>query len=153
MCGVALDKIKFWLNQYIYSKNSRINLRGVFDETVMTDRLVFGHRIYDYLDLYYNFFINGDIEINRIDRRSMRQLQEHKVIMLKRFEVMNNKKYLSSEYLENYKLVLEEAQIVHNLQTKFNFKEDIDILIKIKENLKKLADMEMSQLGKIVISL
>jgi hypothetical protein len=144
------DKIKFWIEQYVKSKNSRIMNKGVMDEIAMTDRLVFGHKIYDYMDMYYHFFVTGAVEIWKMDRRSLRQLWEHKKIMMKRIETISEMNLISKDFIKEYKSVLDISSNLQNMQTKINLTEDINILTRIKEKLKSLAEIEIVVLNNIL---
>lgn len=143
------NRTRFWIEQYLQSKNSRIMMRGVMDDVAMTDQLVFGYKIYSYMDLYYHFFENGDIDINLMDRRSLRQLWEHKKIMMKRIEKMSDSGFVSSEYKGKYKSVLDASTNLHNMQTKLNFTGDISILRRIRERLNILAENEFHILSEL----
>lgn len=141
--------IKFWLDQYLNCKNSHIMFRGVMDEYSMTERTVFGIKTYDYLTMYLYYIISGRLNPQYMDRRSYRQLWEHKNVMLKRVEALVDKKYIDEKYIELYKPIVNSASILQNLQTKFNVTGNIKILSDMMERVKILSEDEYLILNKL----
>lgn len=144
-----LYDVRFWLDQYLNSKNSYATMRGVNNEQAMSEKLIYGIKTYDYLTMYLYYIISGRISLDNIDTRPFRQLYEHKLIMMERLTALAENKLIDSTFKEQYEPVVQNAMILHNSQIKFNLTENVNIISGMFERVKKLAETENDILTKL----
>lgn len=145
-----IENIKFWMDQYIKSKNSRIIQRGVNNEIAITDNLIFGYRIYDYLLAYLSYFVNNEAQIDNFDFRFSRQLLEHKIIMLERLKELYKNKFIGKITLNQYKSIVDNAQVLHNLNTKLLFTHESSVFKSIYERVLVIGSREKDVLENVL---
>jgi len=145
-----LDLIKFWMDQYIKSKNSRIVQRGVNNEIAVTDNLIFGYRTYDYILLYLNYFIKNEAPFWEYDFRYSRQLLEHKRIMHERLTILCKNKLIKEDIVGQYNEIVECANIIHYLNIKFSLTKEHSIFVRILDNLVKIISKEKNILEEVL---
>lgn len=148
-----VETIKFWLDQYIKSKNSRIIRRGVNDEVAITDNLVFGYRVFDYLLCYLSYFVNNEVEIYDFDFRFLRQLLEHKELMMNRLRMMHEHNLIGKEMLGQYKNIVDIAQMLQYLNIKLLITDERRIFLKIYDGINDIYSKEGSILEKVFMQL
>lgn len=110
---------------------------------------IFGIQVYDQLSkclsLTYDKKIGADL-------RPFHVLWDHKVVMLRLIKFLVNNSYLldGEYYIKEYTLVERETQVIRNLYMKFLIDSDFAILLKIREELLKVKELEIKILEGIL---
>ena len=141
-----VNLVKSTIEDYLSSKglveHGMVPLKKKKKET-----LVYGVECYDYL---LNYLKN--LDQYKYDHRTFFVLYEHKKIMTERIRYMQDNGYLSAgdNFLECFKQIETEAEIIHNLWLKYGIKNRESTLITIIAKLEQLALFEKENLKKVL---
>lgn len=104
-----------------------------------------GIAVHNYLRLYLQFILEGEIPYERMDRRIMRLLSEHKKCMLDRIHALEERFGLSDEVSSRYRQVVESSNCIRLQYAVCKRKRRDDLLVEIMDKLKEieLAEYEI----------
>ena len=103
---------------------------------------VFGVEVYPMLYMYFNRLESGETPHERIDRRIIRLIWEHKKCMLARILMLENHCGLSSEMSEAYAPLVDLADSIRFIYMKYCMKRNVSLLNTIQGRLKELTEKE-----------
>ncbi|MNW60327.1 hypothetical protein D3C74_383000 [compost metagenome] len=112
---------------------------------------VFGIDCYSYIHEYYKSLLKKEV---RFDVRYIHNVWEHKLLMTKRIEYMNNNKVieLSQEIVSQFKSVENRAQTLRNLMLKFHLNGDNKHIHSIMDGLSEIVEQEVFLINTVLQS-
>ncbi|MNO50748.1 hypothetical protein D3C76_411320 [compost metagenome] len=110
---------------------------------------VFGTDCYSYIHEYHKSLLNKEVDF---DVRYIHNVWEHKLLMTKRIEYMNNNKVIeiSQDIVGQFKSVENRALSLRNLMLKFRFSEDPKHIHSIMDGLSQIAEQEVYLINKVL---
>lgn len=115
-----------------------------------TEEFAYGIIVHDYICVYlYKLAINA-FPYERIDRRIFRVLWEHKKLMLKRIQAIEDKMCLGSSFSESYVPLVAESNAMRMLYASHVLKRRDSLLPKLQERVMKLKEAEQAILESFV---
>jgi hypothetical protein len=103
---------------------------------------VHGIIVHDYMRLYLQFLLDGEIPYDRKDRRIMRLVLEHKKCMADRIAAVENKLGCSSDLSNRYAPVAESANRAHTYYVAYRMKQKDELLRLIQKELATMKAIE-----------
>ncbi len=103
---------------------------------------VFGIAVQDYIAMYLNKLADGSIPYERMDRRVMRVIWEHKKVMLERLRAVEDKLGLSHEISMRYEPLVRQAEDMRMLYASHRMKRRDSVLPVIRDKLIALRKTE-----------
>ena len=98
--------------------------------------------VHQYIAKYVDKLFDGSIPYERMDRRVLRLIWEHKKVMLERIEKIEQSLNLNNEISEKYKPLVAEANTMRMLYASHHMKRRDSVLPIIKKTLLKLMETE-----------
>lgn len=135
---VALDGIVRYMDSSF--EKYPINSRG----------LAHGIIVQDFLAMYLEKLLDGSIPFERMDRRIMRPIWEHKRLMKMRIEKIEEHLKLNSDISKDYESVEKEANALRILYATYNRKKRDSLLLNIHDRLLKLKEKEYRLLQQLI---
>ena len=135
---IALEKIKEYLDSS-YEK---------YPET--EDGLVFGSIVHNYIARYVEKLYDGSIPYDRMDRRVLRMIWEHKKVMLERIKLIEQALSLDSETSDAYISIVKDADTARMLYATHHMKRRDSVLPIISKTLRSIKDREYELLTTIL---
>ena len=120
-----------------------------FPET--EEGIVSGIAVHDYIVKYVGKLYDGSIPYDRMDRRVFRLIWEHKKIMLKRLELIENELTLDDSISQAYNSVVREADNCRMLYASHHMRQRNSVLPIIQKKLIVLKDLEFDLLCRLLV--
>ncbi len=105
-----------------------------------------GIAVHDYLRLYLQFLLDGEIPYERKDRRIMRLIYEHKRCMADRIAAVEEKLGLPTDIRREYAPVVESAKRAHAYYVSYRLKQRDELLCMIQGELEFMKATEEKNL-------
>lgn len=106
--------------------------------------------VHEYIAKYVEKLFDGSIPYERMDRRVLRLIWEHKKVMLQRIEKIEKVMEMNHEISEKYKPLVAEANTIRMLYASHHMKRRDSVLPIIKEKLLELCEKERELLTLLV---
>lgn len=106
--------------------------------------------VHDYLRLYLQFLLDGEIPYDRKDRRIMRLIYEHKRCMADRITAVEEKLGYSTNLRLKYAPVVESAQRAHTYYVSYRLKQKDELLRMIQKELTFMKKTEETVLSEFL---
>lgn len=119
-----------------------------YPETV--DDTVYGIAVHDFIAKYIDKLYDGSIPHERMDRRVFRLIWEHKKVMLKRIELIEEAMSFDNTISEAYKDVVREADNCRMLYASHHMKQRNSLLPIIRKKLLSLKSLEQNLLTELL---
>ena len=116
-----------------YPEDGRGNVRGIV--------------VHVYIAKYVDKLFDGSIPYERMDRRVLRLIWEHKKVMLERIEKIEQSLNFNNEISEKYKPLVAEADTMRMLYASHHMKRRDSVLPIIKKKLLRLMETERELLS------
>lgn len=114
---------------------------------------VYGIVVQDYIVEYLNRLINGSVPYERMDRRIFRLIWEHKKVMLKRIQAIEQSVGYNNFYSESYKGLVVLADNMRMMYAAHAIKRRDPVLPMIQKNLRYLIKTEKDILSDFTINI
>lgn len=111
---------------------------------------VYGIIVHDYINMYIDKLDNGSIPYERMDKRVMRMIWEHKVVMLERIEAVEKSLNLNNISSKEYEKVVSMADNVRMMYASHSIKRRDSVLSNIKKNLSDITNIEKKVLSSFI---
>lgn len=98
--------------------------------------------VHDYLRLYLQFLLDGEIPYDRKDRRIMRLIYEHKKCMADRIAAVENKLGCPPDFSSRYAPAVESANRAHTYYVAYRMKQKDELLRLIQKELATMKAVE-----------
>lgn len=108
--------------------------------------LVQGIVVHDYISKYVGKLFDGSTPYEKMDRRVFRMIWEHKKVMLRRIELIEDALHLDNSVSEMYRSVVHEADNCRMLYAAHHMRKRNSVLPVIREKLLSLKDCEQKLL-------
>ena len=108
-----------------------------------------GCAVQEFLILYLNLLLSGEIDYKRTDPRIFRLLWEHKKVMSERLVMMEKTWEKNHAFSTQYQTVVEEANRMRMLYASYLIKQRRDLLETVKAKLRSLCDTERTILESV----
>ena len=122
-------------------------VRSVVTPNSDSNDLVFGLKVYDELNAFFDAVVAGDCPCH--DTRLLRIIYEHKLSMYRRLEYLCKESIVSPEIVDSYKMVLDTANKSCMLHLKYVITNNKGCLNKIQQNINIITDMETRLLSSV----
>lgn len=109
--------------------------------------------VHDYLGLYMQYLLEGEIPYNRKDRRFMRLIYEHKRCMEDRINAVTEQLEKSRDLCTKYAPVVESAKRAHTYYASYRLKQKNELLCLIQKELTFMKRTEEAVLPEFLILL
>ncbi len=106
--------------------------------------------VHEYIAKYVDKLFDGSIPYERMDRRVLRLIWEHKKVMLERIEKIEQSLHMNNEISKKYKPLVAEADTMRMLYASHHMKRRDSVLPIIKKKLLKLMENERELLTLLV---
>lgn len=110
----------------------------------------YGNMVYDYVAMYLNLLANQSIPYERMDRRVLRMIWEHKKVMLERLIAVENKLGLDNDISTKYSPLVRNADHIRMLYASHHMKQRPELLPTIRDKLIALKKAETPLLNEFV---
>ena len=114
------------------------------------DDTVYGIAVHDFIAKYIDKLYDGSIPYERMDRRVFRLIWEHKKVMLKRIELIEEAMSFDNTISEAYKDVVREADNCRMLYASHHMKQRNSLLPIIRKKLLSLKSLEQNLLTELL---
>ncbi len=145
--GFKIEEAKDYvedLNQIINDLKIYIDSKDVENENKPA---AYGMKVYKHISDYISRGIVREIVFK--DCRMLKLVSEHKALMLKRFEFLQNNQIISEQMVNDYKNIYTLSENTRMLQLKYIVTKNDNILFEIRDNVSRIADEEFRLLSKI----
>ncbi len=102
----------------------------------------YGIVAHDYVAMYLDKLLDESIPYSRMDRRVLRVLWEHKVVMQKRLRAAQDELGIGDEFSSNYEKVVKEAESARMLYASHHMRRRDSLLPIIKKKIMKIKEDE-----------
>ena len=157
ICGIGTSRINLWLHKMNQNIEVKFSLKPLIQHLENYINSVYGSDAAVSNDIYgLNTWLQlsdyvGDPLNPSIDMRYARLFMEHKEMMLSRLHVLQDKGFLSNEYLDKYSMqIVKPAKTAHYLCLKYNLTHDINVANRAHKMIKDITDLEYILLVKIL---
>lgn len=151
LCAVKVKDDPQELNvQIIYNDLKKYLSSGISDYPLDNPDVVWGIVVYDYLCMYLDKLADGSVPYERKDRRVFRLVWEHKKCMLDRIKAIEKLYGWNNECSSIYEEVVEVADKVRFIYSKFVIKYSNKLLEKIQVLLMRMKKLEVHILGRFL---
>lgn len=111
---------------------------------------IHGIIVHDYMRLYLQFLLDGEIPYDRKDRRIMRLIYEHKKCMADRIAAVENKLGCPPDFSSRYALAVESANRAHTYYVAYRMKQKDELLRLIQKELATMKAVEENVLPDVL---
>ena len=144
------------VKEYLYPNKTKETDFTQYIQSIGHEKYIYkafiGINVYKYFEEFIDFEFN--LKRKYLDIRLYHALYEHKVMMLKRFEFLSARGYLSdnkSQYFEKYNEVKENTLIIRNKILKFNITHNMKTVGNLPEILNGTKELEFELLNRIFL--
>ncbi len=143
--SLDLNCIEKLLKEYLNGSNFAIRNDLIYNPT---DEKLYGMNIYDELISRFRNYVESVVE----DIRLLHTIYEHKKVMVMRIKYLKELSYIPPETsMDEFDLLEKKAQIARNLQLKYVFLLNTDLLDKIADILVDMKHIEAEAIKKLII--
>ncbi len=103
---------------------------------------IHGIAVHDYMRLYLQFILDGEIPYDRKDRRIMRMIYEHKKCMADRIAAVEKQIDGTNTFSKRYLPVVQSATKAHNYYVIYRMKQKDELLSMIQKELAMMKELE-----------
>ena len=103
---------------------------------------VYGITVQDYIVMYLDRLCKDEIPHNRMDRRVLRQIWEHKAVMLERIGKVEKMLSLGSDTSKAYSSLVEKANVTRMFYASYHMKRRDSLIPVMKNNLMEIRNEE-----------
>lgn len=151
ICGVKAKLDYVPLDPEVICQKLREYLDSSLEKyPVVEDKVVYGSVVHDYIAMYVDKLFDGSIPYERMDRRVMRQIWEHKKVMHERLVKVEEALQLDSQLSTAYAKLVPEANAIRMLYASHNMKRRDGVLPTISKKLLWIKDAEQDILHAFV---
>ena len=136
------ERVCFRLREYLDSSFEKY--------PIQEDTTVYGIVVHDYVAMYMDKMFDGSIAYERKDRRVLRQIWEHKKVMLERLIKTESALELDSALSTAYAPLVSEANAIRMLYASHNMKRRDSVLPTISNKLHWIKEVEQDILHEFV---
>ena len=111
---------------------------------------VYGISVQDYIVMYLDRLCKDEIPHNRMDRRVLRQIWEHKAVMLERIGKVEKMLSLGSDTSKAYSSLVEKANVTRMFYASYHMKRRDSLIPVMKNNLMEIRNEEEILLRRFV---
>lgn len=130
------------------------NIRKYLKQTPLTagkpDRIISGYSVQEYLLEYLKFIQNGDIPHERVDKRILRLIWEHKRAMTERLKMIEQCHGFNNLISSEYQLLASEMDTLRMLYASYCLRQRSSLLPIIRTRLMNVQSKEFELLTKLI---
>lgn len=151
ICGIsAVDRVVQFSPQTVYDKLEEYLDSDFKKYPLDGEGDVYGIIVHAYISEYIMCLYSGEIPYEKMDRRIMRVIWEHKKVMLKRISMVEQTLKLENKFSEQYKSIVNESNKIRALYMAHHIKRRDSVLPVISRSLITIMDNERELLTEFI---